>query len=147
MMISGKVAAVALMGLVSLVGAASPPASSRASYQDLALISSLEAGEWQVRSKSGGEARSVCLGDSKTLVQVRHPKAICSNFIIANEARQAVIHYTCPGSGHGRTSLKMETPRLVQIESQGIASNNPFQETYEARRVGACNSSAKANGY
>ncbi len=146
-MIIGKKPAIAFVSLIGLVGAATPPASSRASYQDLALISSLEAGEWQVRPKSGGEARTVCLGDSRTLVQVRHPKAICSSFIIANEARQAVIHYTCPGSGHGRTSLKMETPRLVQIESQGIASKNPFQETYEARRVGTCNSSAKTNGH
>jgi hypothetical protein len=147
MLISGRTITVAFLGLLALTGGSSPSASGRASYQDITLISSLEAGEWQVRPKSGGEARTVCLSDSRTLVQVRHPKSICSNFIISNEPRQAVIHYTCPGAGHGRTSLKMETPRLVQIESQGIASNNPFQETYEARRIGACISSAKSNGH
>ena len=133
-----KIGLLMSVGLFGFAGTNVDPAPAK----NLTLIASLEAGEWQVKSKSSGEARLLCLGDMRTLIQPRHPKSICSSFVISNEARQAVIHYTCPGAGHGRTSLKMETPRLVQIESQGIASNSPFQEIYEARRTGSCVSGA-----
>ncbi len=134
-----------LLLLGSLIGLAGVQVDAAPS-KSLTLIASLEPGEWQVRPKSGGEPRLVCLGDSRTLIQPRHPKAVCSNFVISNEPRQAVIHYTCPGAGHGRTSLKLETPRLVQIESQGIAGKNPFQETYEARRTGNCAAVGRTSG-
>jgi hypothetical protein len=48
------------------------------------------------------------------------------------------VHYTCPGSGHGRTTIRKETNRLVQIDTQGIASGSPFSRTFEARRGGSC---------
>ena len=131
-----------LAGLFGVAAANDDPAAPK----NLTLVASLEPGEWQIRPKSGGEAKLLCLGDVRTLIQPRHPKSICSSFVISNEARQAVIHYTCPGAGHGRTSLKLETPRLVQIETQGIASNSPFQETYEARRTGSCTTGALPGG-
>ena len=42
------------------------------------------------------------------------------------------------GNGYGRTNLRREISRLVQIESQGIVDGLPFQFAAEARRVGAC---------
>jgi hypothetical protein len=48
------------------------------------------------------------------------------------------VHYTCPGAGHGRTTVRVETPRLVQIESQGMARNEPFAIRLEGRRTGNC---------
>jgi hypothetical protein len=32
----------------------------------------------------------------------------------------------------------VETPRLVQIQSQGVADSAPFSFTIEARRTGDC---------
>ena len=57
---------------------------------------------------------------------------------LKNTADNATIHYTCPGSGHGRTTILVETPRLFHLQSQGIAGGAPFDFDYEVRRVGAC---------
>ncbi len=106
--------------------------------QSLAALAGLEPGEWQLRSKETGETKSICIGDAKAMLQVRHGRASCSRFVIANDARASTVHYTCPGLGHGRTTIRVETPRLVQIESQGIADKAPFQVLYEGRRTGSC---------
>ena len=42
------------------------------------------------------------------------------------------------GRGYGRTSIRLETDRLVQIRTQGIADGLPFEYSAEARRVGDC---------
>lgn len=115
------------------------------SGQTLAALAKLESGEWQLKSKETGETKSMCLGDAKALLQVRHGRASCSRFVIANDPRSSTVHYTCPGAGHGRTTIRVETPRLVQIESQGIANNAPFQILYEGRRLGACASGNNAS--
>jgi hypothetical protein len=106
--------------------------------QSLAALSAIEGGEWVLKSKGTGDTKSMCLGDSKALLQLRHGRATCSRFVIANDPKSTTVHYTCPGQGHGRTTIRVETPRLIQIESQGIANNAPFQILYEGRRTGAC---------
>ena len=58
--------------------------------------------------------------------------------MIEDGANAVTVQYTCQGSGYGRTQIKRETSRLVQIESQGIAGGLPFEFTAEARRVGDC---------
>lgn len=123
-----------------------PALSEPASAPTLAALNILESGQWQLRSRTDpGENRSVCLGDSHTLLQIRHRNATCSRFVIANDPRSATVHYTCPGAGHGRTTVRVETPRLIQIDSQGIASNEPFALTLEGRRIGACAGPASAS--
>jgi hypothetical protein len=126
--------------LALLLGAilASPVMSQPVSAPTLEALTVIEAGQWQLRADDGSDSRSICVADPRILLQVRHRQATCSRFIIANEAKSATIHYTCPGAGHGRTTLRVETPRLVQIESQGIADNAPFAVHMEARRTGSC---------
>jgi len=58
--------------------------------------------------------------------------------VIKDDSDRATVHYTCPGLGWGRTSLLVETPRLVRINSQGIAGRAPFAFDAEARRTGEC---------
>jgi hypothetical protein len=48
------------------------------------------------------------------------------------------VQYTCRGRGYGRTHIRRETSRLVQIDTQGIADGRPFAFAAEARRVGDC---------
>ena len=48
------------------------------------------------------------------------------------------VNYTCPGIGRGRTTIRVETPRLVQIDSQGLDRGAPFALRAEARRIGPC---------
>jgi hypothetical protein len=58
--------------------------------------------------------------------------------VINDGAAEVTVHYTCPGAGHGRTTIRKETNRLVQIDTQGIAGGMPFSRTFEARRGGVC---------
>jgi hypothetical protein len=117
---------------------ASPVMSQPVSAPTLVALSGLEAGQWQLRSSDSAEKRSICVNDPVALLQIEHPSSSCSRFIIQNEPRTTTVHYSCPGAGYGRTTLRMETSRLVQIESQGIANKAPFSVHLEARRVGAC---------
>lgn len=107
-------------------------------------LSTIQPGLWSLKSRDGGASpRSICLGDTRQLLQPRHNGAVCSRFLIADDPRETIVHYTCPGAGHGRTVVRVETGRLIQIESQGIAQNAPFSMTLEGRRTGACGAGAR----
>jgi hypothetical protein len=71
-------------------------------------------------------------------MQLQHGATACSRLVIGNEKASATVHYSCPGAGWGRTTLRVETPRLARIDTQGIANNAPFAFSAEARRIGAC---------
>tara|TARA_B100000678_G_scaffold147992_1_gene123534 strand:+ start:491 stop:949 length:459 start_codon:yes stop_codon:yes gene_type:complete len=123
--------------LPMIVAAAAPDRSG------LHVIDSLESGRWQltqkqVRNGQSAIRRTVCLPDKGALIQAAHPDAQCSRFIIANQPKTGTVHYTCPGKGHGRTTLKQETPRLVQIDTQGMWNGMPFKMTLDAQKVGEC---------
>ncbi len=105
----------------------------------LTMLDQLEKGRWQLTDRDDRTAlQSLCLGDARRLIQIRHPRAGCSRYIIEDTPASVTVHYTCPGAGHGRTTIRNETNRLVQIDTQGIADGKPFSQAIEARRVGAC---------
>ncbi len=107
-------------------------------------LAMIEPGQWFLNSRTSAAGnRSVCVQDVRALLQVEHGTAACNRFVIANTARETTVHYTCPGSGHGRTTIKVETARLIQIESQGIAKQEPFAVEFEARRTGDCKAAAR----
>jgi hypothetical protein len=126
------------MALMLAVIVASPVFAQSAIAPTLIALGQIETGQWQLRSRDSSLDRSICVSDPRTLLQVRHGSAVCSRFVIANDARATTIHYTCPGAGHGQTTLRVETPRLIQIESQGIAEKEPFSIRLEGRRIGSC---------
>ena len=103
------------------------------------MLDRLEKGSWQLRER-GKDAvlQTVCLGDPRRMIQIHHPRATCSRYVIEDTPNSVTVHYTCPGAGHGRTTIRSETNRLVQIDTQGIAEGKPFSQAIEARRVGGC---------
>jgi hypothetical protein len=122
-----------------LVGLAVPGFAEPAQAPTIAALQIIQPGQWALRSRSDpSQSRALCLGDPALLLQLRHGNAACSRFIVANDPRGATVQYRCAGSGHGRTTIKVETPRLIQIESQGIMNNEPFVVAFEGRRVGEC---------
>lgn len=127
-----------LSGWAAVVALASLPATAQA--PSLAMLGTLERGQWQLHDREDADApvRNLCLGDARLLLQLRHERAQCSRYVIEDGERSVTVHYTCPGQGHGRTTIRKETSRLVQIDTQGIASGAPFSIAYEARRVGPC---------
>lgn len=125
--------------------AAALPQSTVADIVMPDALASLQPGQWQLRSSDAGTLpKTLCLGDPRMLLQVRHGTLACNKFVITNEASHAVVNYSCAGSGSGRTSVRVETPRVIQIESQGIADKSPFEVSYEGRRIGICPATKQA---
>ena len=104
----------------------------------LAMLDRLEPGMWELRMREGGGVERLCLDDGRRLIQLRHPNLPCRQFVVEDDAVSVTVHYTCTGQGSGRTHLRFESPRLIQVESQGIAAKLPFDFVAEARRVGSC---------
>lgn len=124
---------VALAGLIVAAMAAAPPPAPSA-------LDTLQPGMWRIRLLGVKETPPLllCVADPAALVQLRHRAATCSRMVISNAARETTVHYSCPGAGWGRTSLRVESAVQAAIDTQGIADNAPFAFRAEARRTGAC---------
>lgn len=100
-------------------------------------LNGLAAGQWQLR-ESDGSVRSLCLGDANQLLQLRHGGAACKVTVLDNSPGRAMVHYSCAGAGYGRTTVTVETPRLVRVDTQGVAEGQAFSLDFEGRNTGAC---------
>lgn len=107
----------------------------------LAMLDRIEPGMWELKMRDGGRSERLCLEDGRRLVQLRHPQTPCRQFVAEDTASSVTVSYTCAGQGNGRTRLRFELPRLIQLESSGIANKLPFDVVAEARRVGSCSAS------
>ncbi|MEY3659051.1 MAG: hypothetical protein RL425_1812 [Pseudomonadota bacterium] len=127
-----------LIGLSFAFGLALSTTAGHAAGQ-LHALSSIETGLWDLRSTGGRDVgRSMCVTDPAVLLQLGHPGRVCSRFPIVNQPKQADVYYSCAGAGQGQTRVRVETPRLVQIETQGFLYQDPFSFSFEARRIGDC---------
>jgi hypothetical protein len=104
----------------------------------LAMLGTLAKGEWTIKPRSGAPDRRICVKSGAELIQLMHRESGCNQFVVEDGAARVTVQYTCPGNGYGRTSIRRETPALVQLESQGIQGGTPFQLTAEGRRTGPC---------
>lgn len=112
-----------------------PAAAHRASGQG--VLGQIERGQWLLKEQRGDERR-ICFTAPVNFIQIGHGNAPCEQFVIAQDQRSATVSYMCTGHGKGRTTVTVETPRLVKIETQGVLDGAPFELEYEARKVGAC---------
>jgi len=124
---------------LALLAAGLVSVSAPAEVPSLAMLDTLEKGGWELRERSSDAVvRTFCLGDARAFIQLQHTRGGCSRYVIADGGAEVTVHYTCPGAGHGRTTIRRETNRLVQIDTQGITGSAPFSSAYEARRTGGC---------
>jgi hypothetical protein len=121
----------------------SPVVSAQAPQTTFAALRPLETGLWQFDSP-GRSPQRLCLIDPAILFQLAHNGPACRRFVIANGADEATVHYSCGAAGWGRTTIRVETPRLAQISTQGIKQSRPFAFKGEARHVGDCQSVSSA---
>ena len=127
--IAGAIAAAALAWAAPVMGAGGA----------LAMLDRLDAGRWEIRAREpGAQPQRICLTNGQRLIQLRHPESPCERFVVQDSATDVIVQYTCKGRGFGRTHIRRETDRLVQIDSRGIANGLPFEFSAEARRVGEC---------
>lgn len=102
------------------------------------MLARLEAGQWELRGAGNARIAAICLGNPILLTQPRHGATPCTRDVVAADADSMTVNYSCPGVGRGRTTLRFETPRLVQIDSQGLDRGMPFALRAQARRTGPC---------
>jgi len=128
---------IALVLAGGLVALAAPVSGQRPA---LAMLDRLDSGRWELRMRDKGDSsvESICLHNGRQLIQLRHPSLSCNRLIVADSDTEVTVQYTCHGSGYGRTHIRGETNRLIQIDSQGIVNGSPFAFAAEARRVGNC---------
>lgn len=129
-----------MAAIIGLCAIAPSSVSARAAEKDgVTALARIQRGMWELRERgSNAQPRRICLSDPNVLVQLRHSGQACSRYILDNKADRATFHYSCAAAGNGRTTIRMETPRLVQIETQGILNGSPFESRFEGRFTGPC---------
>ena len=108
--------------------------------QRINAMNGVEPGLWSIHALEKGEAdvAPYCVADPTRLLQFRHPSANCTRLVITDTPRIATIQYSCPGAGWGRTSVRVVSPTMLRLDTQGIADNAPFALSAVARRLGDC---------
>lgn len=126
----------AILGAALLAASAAPATGQRPA---LAMLDELAKGSWELRVREKGvPAERICLNDARRLIQLRHPGNNCERLVVQDTPASVTVQYTCRGQGYGRTQIRRETDRLIQLDSQGIADGLPFAFAAEARYVGEC---------
>ncbi|MDP3906355.1 hypothetical protein [Novosphingobium sp.] len=123
-------------GIAAMLACSAPASGERAS---LTMLDQLDAGRWELRLRDSGiPAERMCISNGRRFIQLRHPEVTCERLVVEDGPSEVTVQYTCRGQGYGRTSIRRETNRLLQIQSQGIRDGLPFEFSAEARRVGNC---------
>jgi len=133
-----KLRAVMVTGAAFLAVSAWQRVPAQAPARPLHVLAQMDAGKWELRSRDSGTVRQLCLGNRRNAVQLMHRDNACDWVVLEDAAASLTVQYTSRGHGYGRTHIRRETARLVQIETQGIANGVPFDERVEGRRSGDC---------
>lgn len=127
------------IGMISLfVGLMALTVPAPAMAPGFVLLDRIQKGSWQLKSVDGGAPRRICVRNGEELLTFHHRQRSCSRYVVKNAAGELTVHMTCGAAGHVRTTLRYETPRLVQIYTQGLDEGSPFSDSFEARRMGSC---------
>ena len=129
--------------IAAIVAGGSTAAAVSAQGEMPELLTSLERGLWQLRAVGGGPSTApvsqLCVTDPRMLTQIEHlGSPQCSYFVVRSNPTSVTISYSCKGAGQGLTTIRKESPRLIQIQSQGIRNGAPFSFSVEGRRSAAC---------
>ncbi|MXO70914.1 hypothetical protein GRI99_04595 [Altererythrobacter buctensis] len=124
-----------LLGAFGAAGLAAPIA---AEVSELAMLDTLQPGMWEIRQRSDGSRRNICVRNGRDLIQLQHRQTGCTQFVVQDDAQEVTVQYTCRGDGYGRTTIRKEGSALVQLQSQGSQGGGPFALAGEARRTGPC---------
>lgn len=102
-------------------------------------LGGVERGSWTLHEiGKTSSTRAICVHDPKQLLQLVHGPAQCSHYVIEDKPDRITVQYQCPGQGYGRTTIRVENPNLIRIQTQGLMKGAPFDFDYEGRRTGKC---------
>src|SRR3546814_9711050 len=76
------------------LGLAGAATAVPAQAPSLAMLDRLEKGSWQLRER-GKDAvvQTICVGDARRMIQVYHPGATCSRYVIEDTPSSVTVHY------------------------------------------------------
>ena len=109
-----------------------------AATQQPGPLAQIERGQWELRGTNGAPIGALCVADPLLLAQPLQAPSPCTREVLSTDGHVVTVGFVCPGMGRGRSELRVETPRLVQIDSQGISNGAPFALHAQARRIGPC---------
>lgn len=127
---------ITFLGL-AVAGAAGLSAAPAAA-PNLKMLNDLMPGRWEIRSRDMAQLQRICVRNGRELLQLRHNGRTCKRFIVEDAANRVTVTYNCQAAGNGRTTLRQETDKLVQISTQGVDGGSPFAIEAEARYIGGC---------
>lgn len=105
----------------------------------LRALEGVAPGLWEVsRSASGHAPSRICLRHPLQVASIAHPGERCERTILADRPGDLLVDLRCGRGDFARARVTVTTPRSLRVETQGIHAGEPFDETYYARRVGAC---------
>jgi len=126
-----------LLAAIFVAPVALSPAGAQ--KRPLTMLDRLVDGRWEFRLRGQPDrVERMCLRSGRNLIQLRHPDQACDRLVVEDSDMSVIVQYTCKGRGYGRTHIRRESDRLIQVESQGIAGGLPFEFIAEGRRVGDC---------
>ncbi len=105
------------------------------------LLTNLEPGRWTLRAIGGASVpvNQLCVSNPRVLAQIEHRgNGQCSHLLVRSSPTSVTISYSCKGAGQGLTTIRKETDRLIQVQSQGISNGAPFSFSVEGRHSGVC---------
>lgn len=105
---------------------------------ELVMLDNIVRGAWELRLRDDGSTTRICVRSGREFIQIRHRQQGCERFVLEDQPDEVTVQYTCRGAGYGRTTLRREGTRLIQVRSQGIQGGTPFSIEGEARHIGAC---------
>lgn len=123
--------------MILALGIAAPAALAVAAPPS--ALSRVASGLWEITGAPGTQAPvRQCITDIMTLAQYEHRTRTCSRSVLKDDPNSTRINYDCGGAGFGESRVDVITPRSLQISTQGISDQQPFNYVLEARRVGDC---------
>lgn len=106
--------------------------------QRAAPLQAVAHGEWQLSEIDGPGRVSLCVADPGTLLQLRQAKANCSRTVLDSGRSSMTVHYSCGGTGHGRSVLTVHSASSIRLETQGVTGGAPFAAEYDGKLIGPC---------
>jgi len=106
-------------------------------------LAQVAGGLWEISGMPGArEPIRECVPNVVTLAQFEHRGRNCTRNVLADKGSSTLISYKCGAAGFGQTTVEVLTPRSLQISTQGISDQMPFNYVLQAHRVGDCSKSA-----
>ena len=126
--------------LLALATAAAGLTAGAAFGASQVALNGLQTGRWNLDEIGVQDpGRNLCVTSADQFIQIYHPGLPCTRYVITDAPDKVTIHYTCQGKGYGRTTVSVENPQLIKLDTQGIGPDGqPFDKSYEGRRTGIC---------